>query len=143
MSKPPAPQQPDAAPPAAQAEQATAASARGEAPDTREADRTVVGTVLEVEREFIWIETEGTRARLYASELMLGIGEVPADRYAPGDRFEAFVFQMGPDPESGAPQFSIRRATPYPDALKSPGSRQRGREGNRGQHLRRRHRAGC
>ena len=80
-------------------------------------DRTIVGTILEVEREFIWIETEGTRAKLYASELMLDIGEVPADLYAPGDRFEAFVFQMEPDPESGSPQFSIRRAAPYLDSL--------------------------
>ena len=120
MSKLPEPQQPDAALPAAQVEQA-AASARAEArtreSPTRESDRAVVGTVLEVEREFIWIETEGARAKLYASELMLNIGEVPADLYAPGDRFEAFVFQMGPDPESGAPQFSIRRAAPYLDAL--------------------------
>ena len=118
MSKVPEPQQPEAAPPAAQAEQAAAASSLGEDANARETDRTVVGTILEVEREFIWIETEGTRAKLYASELMLNIGEVPADRYAPGDRFEAFVFQLEPDPESGAPQFSIRRAAPYPDALK-------------------------
>ena len=117
MPEHPEPQQPDAALPAAQVGQAAAASSLGEAPNAREADRTVVGTVLEVEREFIWIETEGTRAKLYASELMLDIGEVPADRYTPGDRFEAFVFQMEPDPESGAPQFSIRRAAPYPDAL--------------------------
>ena len=81
------------------------------------ADRTIVGTVLEVEREFIWIETEGTRAIIYGSELMLDIGEVPADRYAPGDHFAAFVFQMVPDPNSGAPNFSIRRAAPYPGAL--------------------------
>ena len=116
MSKLPEPQS-EATLPAAQDAQAVVASSLGEAPNAREADRTVVGTVLEVEREFIWIETEGTRAKIYASELMLGIGEVPADRYAPGDHFEAFVFQMEPDPESGAPQFSIRRATPYPDAL--------------------------
>ncbi len=115
MSKPPEPQQPDAALPAAQDAQAAAASSLGEAPNARGADRTVVGTVLEVEHEFIWIEAEGTRAKLYASELMLDIGEVPADRYTPGDRFEAFVFQMEPD--AGAPQFSIRRAAPYPDAL--------------------------
>ena len=76
---------------------------------------TVVGTVVEVERESIWIEVGGQRAVLYASELMLGIGERPADRYAVADRFEAFVFQMEPDPESGATQFSIRRA--YPEAL--------------------------
>ena len=117
MPKLPEPQQPETALPAAQAERAAVASSLGEDANAREADRTVVGTILEVEREFIWIETEGTRAKLYASELMLNIGEVPADRYAPGDRFEAFVFQLEPDPESGAPQFSIRRATPYPDAL--------------------------
>ena len=117
MSKLPEPHQPEAALPAVQDAQAVAASPLDEAPNAREADRTVVGTVLEVEREFIWVETESTRAKLYASELMLGIGEVPTDRYAPGDRFEAFVFQMGPDPESGGPQFSIRRATPYLDAL--------------------------
>jgi len=117
VSKLPEPQQPDAALSAARAEQAAAASSLDEAPNTQEADRTLVGTVLEVEREFIWIETEGARAKLYASELMLDIGEVPADRYAPGDRFEAFVFQMKPEPTSGAPQFSIRRAAPYLDAL--------------------------
>lgn len=80
-------------------------------------DRTVTGTVAEVKRECIWIETEGSRAKLYASELMLDIGEVPTDRYTPGDHFEAFVFEMEPDPESGAAQFSIRRAAPYLDAL--------------------------
>ena len=117
MSKLPEPQQPDAALPAAQDAQAAVASSPSKDANTREADRTIIGTVLEVEREFIWIETEGTGAKLYASELMLDIGEVPADRYAPGDRFEAFVFQMGPDPESGAPQFSIRCAAPYLDAL--------------------------
>ena len=78
---------------------------------------TVVGTVVGAERESIWIEVGGERAMLYASELMLGIGERPAERYAVGDRFEAFVFQMGPDPESGAAQFSIRRASPYPETL--------------------------
>ena len=78
---------------------------------------TVVGTVVEVEREFIWLDVGGARAVLYASELMLGIGERPADRYAVGDGFEAFVFQREPDPESGAPQFSIRRASLYPEAL--------------------------
>ena len=78
---------------------------------------TVVGTVVGVEREFIWLDVGGERAVLYASELMLEIGERPADRYAIGDRFEAAVFQMGPDPESGAAQFSIRRASPYPEAL--------------------------
>ncbi len=117
MSKLPEPHQPEAALPAAQDAQAVAASSPSEDANTREADRTVVGTVLEVEREFIWIETEGARAKLYASELMLDIGEVPADRYAPGDHFKAFVFQMEPDAESGAPQFSIRRADPYLDAL--------------------------
>ena len=76
---------------------------------------TVVGTVVEVEREFIWLDVGGERAMLYASELMLGIGERPADLYAVGDRFEAFVFQMGP--KSGATQFSIRRTSPYPEAL--------------------------
>ena len=116
MSKLPEPQA-EATLPAPQDAQAVAASPLDEAPNAREADRTVVGTVLEVEREFIWIETESTRAKLYASELMLGIGEVPADLYAPGDHFEAFVFQMEPDPNSGAPQFSIRRAAPYLDAL--------------------------
>ena len=85
--------------------------------DAELADRTVTGTVVEVKRESIWIETEDTQAKIYASELMLDIGEVPANRYAPGDHFEAFVFQLGPDPESGAPQFSIRRAAPYLDAL--------------------------
>ena len=78
---------------------------------------TVVGTVVGVEREILWIEVGGERAMLYASELMLGIGERPADRYAVGDRFEAFVFQMEPEPDLGAPQFSIRRASPYPEAL--------------------------
>ena len=78
---------------------------------------TVMGTVVEVEREFIWLDVGGERAVLYASELMLGIGERPADRYAVGDRFEAAVFQMEPNPESGAMQFSIRRASPYPEVL--------------------------
>ena len=100
-----------------QAEQAVASASLDDNDTGKAADRTIIGTVLEVEREFIWIETEGTRAKLYASELMLDIGEVPADRYAPGDHFEAFVFQMEPHPESGAPQFSIRRAAPYLDAL--------------------------
>lgn len=85
--------------------------------DAEPADRTVTGTVVEVKRECIWIEIEDTQAKLYASELMLDIGEVPADRYTPGDHFEAFVFQMEPDPESGAPQFSVRRAAPYLDTL--------------------------
>ena len=112
------PLRPDAVlPTAAQAERAVASPALDDSHTGGSADRTIVGTILEVEREFIWIETEGARAKLYASELMLDIGEVPADRYAPGDHFEAFVFQMGPDPESGAPQFSIRRAAPYLDAL--------------------------
>jgi len=101
----------------AQAERAAASPSLDENRTGGSADRTIIGTVLEVEREFIWIETEGMRAQLYGSELMLDIGEVPADRYAPGDHFEAFVFQMGPDPESGATQFSIRRAAPYLDAL--------------------------
>ena len=78
---------------------------------------TVVGTVVEVEREILWIEVGGVQSMLYASELMLGIGERPADRYAVGDHFEAVVFQMDPDPESGAAQFSIRRVSPYPEAL--------------------------
>lgn len=78
---------------------------------------TVVGTVVEVEREFIWLDVGGERAVLYASELMLGIGERPADQYAVGDRFEASVFQREPDPETGAPNFSIRRASPYPERL--------------------------
>ena len=78
---------------------------------------TVVGTVVEVEREILWIEVGGERAMLYASELMLGVGERTADRYAVGDRFEAFVFQMDPEPDLGAVQFSIRRASPYPEAL--------------------------
>ena len=81
------------------------------------ADRRVTGTVLAVEREFIQIDVDGGEARIYASELMLDVGEMPSQRYAVGDRFDAFVFQMEPDPESGLPQFSIRRATPYPDAL--------------------------
>ena len=100
-----------------QAEQVVASASLDDNDTAKATDRTVVGNVLEVEREFIWIETEGTRAIIYGSELMLDIGEVPEDRYAPGDRFEAFVFQMGPDPESGAPQFSIRRAAPHLDAL--------------------------
>ena len=78
---------------------------------------TVVGTVVEVERESLWIEVGGERAMLYASELMLGIGERPAERYAVGDHFEAFVFQMDPEPDLGAAQFSVRRASPYPEAL--------------------------
>ena len=81
------------------------------------ADRQVSGTVLAVEREFIVIDVDGSEARIYASELMLDVGEPPSQRYAVGDTFDAFVFQMEPDPESGLPQFSIRRATPYPDAL--------------------------
>ena len=89
-------------------------AARPNGPGT---EGTVVGTVVEVEREFIWLDTGGERAMVYASELMLGIGERPADRYAVGDRFEAVVFQMGPEPESGATQFSIRRASPYSEAL--------------------------
>ena len=112
------PLRPDAVlPTTAQAERAATSSSLDENHTGEAADRAIVATVSEVEREFIWIETEGTRAKLYASELMLDIGEVPADRYAPGDRFEAFVFQMGPDPNSGAPQFSIRRAAPYLNAL--------------------------
>ena len=112
------PLRPDAVLPATeQAEQVVASPPLDDNDMAKATDRTVVGTVLEVEREFIWIETEGARAKLYGSELMLDIGEVPADRYAPGDRFEAFVFQTGPDPESGAPHFSIRRAVPYLDAL--------------------------
>ena len=89
-------------------------AARPSGPGT---EGTVVGTVVEVEREFIWLDVGGVRSMLYASELMLGIGERPADRYAVGDRFEAFVFQMGPEPDLGATQFSIRRASPYPEAL--------------------------
>ena len=89
-------------------------AARPSGPGTEGA---VVGTVVEVDREFIWLDVGGERAMLYASELMLGIGERPADRYAVGNRFEAAVFQMGPDPESGAMQFSIRRASPYPEVL--------------------------
>ena len=81
------------------------------------ADRQVTGTILAVEREFIVIDVDGGEARVYASELMLDVGETPSQRYAVGDTFDAFVFQMEPDPESGLPQFSIRRATPYPDAL--------------------------
>ena len=57
---------------------------------------TVVGTVVGVEREILWIDVGGVRSMLYASELMLGVGERPADRYAVGERFEAFVFQMEP-----------------------------------------------
>ena len=82
---------------------------------------TVVGTVVEVERASLWIEVDGERARIHASELMLGIGERPAERYTVGDHFEAFVFQVEPDHESGATQFSIRRASPYPEALASLG----------------------
>ena len=89
-------------------------AARPSGPGT---EGTVVGTVVEVEREFIWLDVGGERAVLYASELMLGVGERPADRHAVGDRFEAVVFQMGSDPESSAPQFSVRRASPYPEAL--------------------------
>ena len=114
------PLRPDAVLPttvAVQAEQAVASASLDDNDTGKAADRTIISTVLGVERGFIWIETEGTRAKLYASELMLDIGEVTADRYAPGDHFEAFVFQMEPDPESGAPQFSIRRAAPYLDAL--------------------------
>ena len=112
------PLRPDAVlPTTVQGGQAVASPSLGENHTGGSVDRTIIGTVLEVEREFIWIETEGARAKLYASELMLDIGEVPADRYAPGDRFEAFVFQMEPHPESGAPQFSIRRVAPYLDAL--------------------------
>ena len=77
----------------------------------------MIGTVAEVEREFIWLDIGGSRGKIYASELMLEIGERPADRYAVGDRFEAFVFQMEPDPESGETQFSIRRTSPYPESL--------------------------
>ena len=80
-------------------------------------DGTVVGTVVEVEREILWLDVGGVRSMLYASELMLGIGERPADRYAVDDRFEAFAFQMDPDHDLGAAQFSIRRASPYPEAL--------------------------
>ena len=81
------------------------------------ADRRVTGTILAVEREFIVIDVDGGEARIYASELMLDVGEPPSQRYAVGDPFDAFVFQMEPDPKSGLPQFSIRRAPPYPDAL--------------------------
>ena len=81
------------------------------------ADRRVTGTILAVEREFIVIDVDGGEARIYASELMLDVGEPPSQRYAVGDPFDAFIFQMGPDPESGQQQFSIRRATPYPDTL--------------------------
>ena len=95
-----------------------AVSTGGDArPGGPHSEGTVVGTVVEVGREFIWIDIGGSRGKIYASELMLGIGERPADRYAVGDRFEAFVFQVNPDPESGAAQFSIRRASPYPEAL--------------------------
>ena len=81
------------------------------------ADRQVAGTILAVEREFIVIDVDGGEARVYASEVMLDVGETPSQRYAVGDIFDAFVFQMEPDPKSGLPQFSIRRAAPYPDAL--------------------------
>ena len=81
------------------------------------AEGTVVGTVVEVEREILWLDVGGVRSMLYASELMLAVGERPSDRYAIGDRLEAFVFQMDPDPDLGAAQFSIRRASPYPEGL--------------------------
>ena len=81
------------------------------------ADRRVTGTVLAVEREFIRIEVDGREAHLDAWELMLDVGETPSQRYAVGDTFDAFAFQMEPDPKSGVQQFSIRRADPYPDAL--------------------------
>ena len=80
-------------------------------------DRQITGTVVAVEREFIRIEVDGRDAHIYASELMLEVGETPAQRYAPGDHFDAFVFEMDTDPESGVPHISIRRAAPYPDAL--------------------------
>lgn len=89
-------------------------AARPNGPGT---EGTVVGTVVGVERELIRIDVDGGQAELFAWDLMLGIGERPADRYTVGDRFEAFVFQMQSDPESGAPQFSIRRASPYPEVL--------------------------
>ena len=101
-------------PPAAQATKpAPTADNLGSQP----ADRQVTGTILAVECEFILIDVDGQESQLYASELMLDAGETPSQRYAVGDTFDAFVFQMEPDPESGLPQFSIRRATPYPDAL--------------------------
>ena len=80
-------------------------------------DRQITGTVLAVEREFIRIEVDGREAHIYASELMLDVGETPSQRYAVGDHFDASVFEMGPDPASGLPQFSIRRVAPYADAL--------------------------
>ena len=104
-------------PSAAVASPAAVPAGGGARPSGPGSEGTVVGTVIEVEREFIWIDVGAARAKIYASELMLGIGERPADRYAIGDHFEAFIFQMDPEPESGAAQFSIRRASPYPGAL--------------------------
>ena len=104
-------------PSAAVAIPAAVATSDGARPSGPGSEGTVVGTVVEVEREFIRLDIGGSRGKIYASELMLGIGERPADRYAVGDRFEAFVFQMDPDPDSGLPQFSIRRAEPYAAAL--------------------------
>ena len=110
--------------PAAATEQQPTAAAQATMPapttdnlGSRPPDRRVTGTVLAVEREFIRIDVDGQEANIYASELMLDVGETPSQRYIVGDRFDAFVFQMEPDPDSGLPQFSIRRASPYPDAL--------------------------
>ena len=85
--------------------------------DRQPVERRVTGTVRAVEREAIGIDVDGELAMLPASELMLEIGERPADRYAVGDRFDAFVFQMDPLPRTGTTQFSIRRASPYLEAL--------------------------
>lgn len=90
-------------------------AARPSGPGT---EGTVAGTVVGVEREQIWIDVDGRQAKLFAWDLMLGIGEQPANRYTVGDRFQAFVFQIPTAaPESGTPQFSIRQASPYPEAL--------------------------
>ena len=103
--------------PSPAAAQATKPAPTADNLGSQPADRQVTGTILAVEREFIRIDVDGQESQLYASELMLDAGETPSQRYAVGDRFDAFVFQMEPDPESGLPQFSIRRAPPYPDAL--------------------------
>ena len=78
---------------------------------------TISGTIVKVEREHIWLDIGGDPAKIYASELMLDIGEQPADRYALGQTFSAFVFQMAPHPDSGAAQYSIRRAADYLERL--------------------------
>ena len=78
---------------------------------------TISGTIVEVGREHIRLDIDGDPAKIYASELMLDIGEQPADRYALGQTFSMFVFQMAPDPDSGATQYSIRRAADYLERL--------------------------